>query len=234
MGHRGKGRRLIGAGASVLLVAALMAFHVVARAGADEPRCRSHGADSRERAAMVGGAGLRTVVIGDSWSVGLGLEDLGASWPSRLSGRTRVAGFSGSGLSAGASPCPGASFAERADAALRSPADLVVVQGGLNDFDQPDVAVERGFRRLMRRLAGTPVVVVGPASAPARAEAVPRIDRLLAELSAAYGVRYVATSDLELSYLGDGLHLTAEGHRTFGDAIDARVRGVTPAPPRRP
>ena len=234
MVHRGNLRRVIGAGMGALLVAALMAFHVVGRAGADEPRCRTHQADSRERAAAVAGAGPRTLVIGDSWSVGLGLDDLHASWPSRLAGRTRVAGFSGSGLSAEASPCPSASFAERAGAALDEPTDLVVVQGGLNDFDQADAAVERGFHRLMRRTAGTPVVVVGPALAPARAEAVPRVDRLLAELSAAYGVPYVATSDLELDYLEDGLHLTAEGHLVFGDAVDARVAGVVPARPHRP
>ena len=36
----------------------------------------------------------------------------------------------------------------------------LVVEGGLNDFDQPPAAVRAGFRRLMAELEGHPVVVV--------------------------------------------------------------------------
>jgi acyl-CoA thioesterase-1 len=67
------------------------------------------------------------------------------------------------------------------------------------------------------------VVVVGPASAPARAAQVPRVDRLLRHLSETYGVSYVSTADLELPYLDDRLHLTEKGHRIFGDAVAARI-----------
>lgn len=215
----------------MLLVAALLAFHVAGRAGAGVPACRGHLADARERAAVVRGTGPRTLVIGDSWSVGLGLDDLGGSWPSRLAGRTRVAGFSGSGFSERASACRRASFADRAPAALREPVDLVVVQGGLNDHDQPTVEVTRGFHQLMRVLTDQRVVVVGPATVPSRARSVPRVDRLLAELSAAYGVPYVPTSDLDLPYLEDDLHLTGAGHRAYGDAVAERLARVTPARP---
>ena len=34
---------------------------------------------------------------------------------------------------------------------------------------------------------------------------------------------YVATSDLRLPYLSDRLHLTAEGHVMFGDAVAGRL-----------
>ena len=34
---------------------------------------------------------------------------------------------------------------------------------------------------------------------------------------------YVSTVDLELAYLDDRLHLTPAGHRTFGDAVAARI-----------
>lgn len=233
MVHRGDLRRFVGAGISVLLVAVLLAFHVAGRAGAGVPSCRAHLADAQVRAAVASGTGPRTVVIGDSWSVGLGLDDLGDSWPSRLAGRTEVAGFSGSGFSERASACRGVSFADRAAAAVREPAELVVVQGGLNDHDQPTVEVVRGFHQLMQALAGRRVVVVGPASAPSRARAVPRVDRLLAELSDSYGVPYVPTSDLELPYLHDGLHLTRAGHRTYGDTLVDRLAAVEPATPRR-
>lgn len=214
----------------MLLVAVLMAFHVADRAGAGEPRCRTHLADARERAGVSTGTGASTVVVGDSWSVGLGLDDLAESWPSRLPGPTRVAGFSGSGFSPRASTCSRAAFADRAAAALRPRPGLVVVQGGLNDHDQPDAAVAQGFERLMRTLAGHRVVVVGPAAAPARADAVPRVDRLLARLAAAHDVPYVRTSDLALPYLGDDLHLSPAGHVAFGDAVAQRLDAVIARP----
>lgn len=230
----GNPRRVVGAAVVVLLLAGLMAFHVAERAGAREARCRAHRIDALDRAAVARGLDARTVVLGDSWSVGLGLDDLGDSWPSRLGTPARVAGFSGSGFSHGASGCARVSFADRAAAAVRGGADLVVVEGGLNDFDQTDASVTLGFARLMRVLDGHRVVVVGPARAPSRADAVPRVDRLLARLSAAYEVPYVATSDLDLPYLHDGLHLTAAGHAAFGDAVRERIAEVLPEAPTPP
>ena len=69
-------------------------------------------------------------------------------------------------------------------------------------------------------------MVVGPATAPSRAAAVPRVDRLLRHLSDRYGVAYVSTADLDLPYLDDGLHLTAAGHQAFGDAVAARIAAL--------
>lgn len=201
------------------------------RAGAADP-CQRHRDDAGARARIVTGTGPDVVVIGDSWSVGLGQRDLGDSWPSRLPGRVRVAGFSGSGFSAGASPCARASFAARAAEAVDPGVDVVVVAGGLNDFDQPAEAVDRGFGRLMDVLAGRPVVVVGPARAPARSAAVPKVEALLARLSAEHGVPFVSTSDLSPAYLRDRLHLTRAGHRAYGDEVAARLAEVSPQPPR--
>ena len=79
---------------------------------------------------------------------------------------------------------------------------------------------------MVRALDGRRVVVVGPATAPSRAAAVPRVDRLLARLAAANDVPYVATSDLRLPYLSDRLHLTAEGHVLFGDAVASRLASL--------
>jgi acyl-CoA thioesterase-1 len=75
----------------------------------------------------------------------------------------------------------------------------------------------------MGELEGYRVVVVGPALAPSRAGAVPRVDALLASLAERSGVAYVRTSDLALTYLDDDLHLTSSGHRTFGDAVAAAL-----------
>ncbi len=229
--HRGILRRLTGASVVVLLLAALMGISAADRAGAGGTRCQQHRVDARDRAHLVTGDGSPVLVIGDSWSVGLGQDDPGGSWAGRLPGEVHVAGFSGSGFSAHASGCGRVSFADRASTALATRPALVVVEGGLNDYDQPATAIASGFRDLMADLAGHPVVVVGPADAPSRSRAVPRVDALLARLAQEYGIPYVRTTDLDLAYLDDRLHLTAAGHRQFGDAVAERIAALTPAPP---
>ncbi len=228
-------RRVVGAAAVVTLLAALMAFsmafYVAGTADAGPTRCQQHRLDARERAGTVTGDGQRVLVIGDSWSVGLGQDELTRSWAARLPGRVHVRGFSGSGYSAGASECGAFSFHDRAPTAVGVRPQIVVVQGGLNDYDQPGAAIDRGFRSLMADLAGQRVVVVGPADAPARSGAVPRVEAQLEVLCDLYGVPYVSTVDLELDYLDDRLHLTEEGHRAFGDAVAARLADVSPARP---
>ncbi len=172
--------------------------------------------------------GRRVTVIGDSYSVGLGLDHPEESWPARLVGpldaRVHVDGFSGSGFSARASRCGSVSFAVRAGSAARG-AELVVVEGGLNDVDRPDAEIRAGFERMMTALTGrdADVVVVGPAAAPSRARGVPRVDALLAGLAERHGATYVSMSGLDLPYLADRLHLTAAGHRAFGDAVAAAL-----------
>ena len=99
----------------------------------------------------------------------------------------------------------------------------MVVEGGLNDYNQPSADIRAGFDRLMSQLHGHRVVVVGPPSAPSRAHAVPRVDELLADLSEEYGVAYVRTSGWSLPYLDDRLHLTPAGHRTFGDNVAQEI-----------
>jgi acyl-CoA thioesterase-1 len=207
------------------LVCALVATGILAtRArGAGASRCDRFAAASEKRATMVTGSGARVVVIGDSWSAGLGLDRPVQSWPSRLPGRVHVAAFSGSGFSEHASPCGRVSFADRAPAALAHGADLVVVEGGLNDYDRSRAEIKAGFARVVRLAAAYHTVVVGPAMAPARAKRVPRVDRMLARFAEKYGVEYVSMVDLDLPYLPDRLHLQPAGHRTFGDAVAARI-----------
>lgn len=211
-----------GAALAVLLAGLLTLGVVHGASGAAGGRCEEFAAASAERAREVTGTGERVVVIGDSWSAGLGLDDTGDSWPSRLGGSVHVAAFSGSGFSAAASDCgPRVSFAARAGQAVRAGADLVVVEGGLNDYDRTGAEIRAGFARLMDAVAapGRDVVVVGPPVAPARAGAVPRVDALLDGLADRYGASYVSTTSWRLDYLPDGLHLTEAGHREFGDAV---------------
>jgi acyl-CoA thioesterase I len=208
--------------ASVLVLAALATLTVLlsgGATGADAERCARLALQSQVRERLVSGHGSRTVVIGDSYSVGLGLRDPERSWPSRLPGRVHVYGFSGSGFSRHASGCPDVSYAARANRAMRGGADLVVVEGGLNDTDQPEADLRAGFRALMSGLEGKHVVVVGPPRAPARAAAAIRVDAVLREESARAGVEYVSMTDRYFPYLDDRLHLTPAGHRAFGSIV---------------
>lgn len=223
----------IGVGAVLVMVAFSVQLFVRAE-GEDLARCEKFSQASTARLAADAGPadGRRLVVIGDSWSVGLGLDRPAASWPSRLAAelgaRVHVAGFSGSGFAAFSSPCGRVAFGDRAARALAgsgsgSGGELVVVEGGLNDVDASDASIASGFRRVLREAGDRQVLVVGPASAPARAALVPDVDGLLARLSAQHGVAYLSTTDLDLPYLADGLHLTEAGHRTFGDAVAAAI-----------
>jgi len=211
----------------VALVATLAVGWVTARAGAGDTRCDRFAEASAARAAEVTGSGPDVLVVGDSYAAGLGLDEPADSWPTRLPGRVHVAGFSGSGFSRAASPCGAVSFASRTPDALRgSGARMVVVEGGLNDWDQTPAAITLGFERLVRAVGDRQLVVVGPASAPARERRVPALDALLARLSATHGASYIRTSDLQLGYLDDRLHLTADGHREFGDHVAAQIEAL--------
>jgi acyl-CoA thioesterase-1 len=193
--------------------------------GADAERCARFSTQSQIRERLVTGNGDRIVVIGDSYSVGLGLRDPATSWPSSLPGRTHVFGFSGSGFSEHASPCGPASYADRAPHALRHSADLVVVEGGLNDHDQPASAIRAGFRSLIPYLRGHKVLVVGPPAAPARSDGARRVDAILREECTRAGLDFLSMLGEQLPYLADGLHLTPAGHRAFGRAVARTVAG---------
>lgn len=182
-------------------------------------RCDRFTHQQEARAAAPSGSGEGVVVIGDSWSSGFGLRSPQYSWPVRLPGRVYVDGFPGSGFSAHASGCDQVAYFQRAAADVRRRPALVVVEGGLNDFDQSSADIADGFQRLMRRLHGQHVVVVGPAAAPSRAAAVPRVDRLLAGLSARSRVPYFSTKGLRLTYQPDRLHPDQAGAIAFGDAV---------------
>lgn len=211
--------------AMLTVLAALVVMQVADSAQARRERCDAHRQDSLARARLVTGRGAPVVVVGDSWSVGLGVGGA-ASWPTRLPGEVHVAGFSGSGFSSTASGCGPHSYAVRAARAVPVGTGLVVVEGGLNDTDQSTEAITVGFEALVRTLQAREVarvVVVGPAPAPARADGVARVDRLLRGLAAAAGVTYVSAVDWDLDYLPDRLHPDVAGHREFGDLVAAAL-----------
>jgi len=246
---RGKLRRWAAPTTGLLAALALAGSALLAQSGAaHEARlrptrptfaglCQRFARQSELRQGVVTGSGRRRIaVIGDSYSVGLGLRHPADAWTHWLPGQVRVFGFSGSGFSRTASPCTGASYAERAPEALASRPSLVVVEGGLNDVGQPPHRVLAGFDHLMAELRGQHVVVVGPADAPLRARGARRVDLLLRWACHREGVRYFSMIHDHFRYLGSGLHLTPASHRVFGRDVarDLRRYGSSvPIPLRR-
>ncbi|MET3961262.1 acyl-CoA thioesterase-1 [Marmoricola sp. OAE513] len=182
-------------------------------------RCAKFANDSRARAKVVTGTGSDVVVIGDSYSVGLGLTDPLRAWPEQLPGRLQVFGFSGSGFSHGSSPCGEVAYYQRAPQALRDNGATVVIEGGLNDEFQTTAGIRAGVRRVLAAARGHRVLIVGPAKAPSRAAQAVRIDKILRAAAARSDVGYVSMLDHRFSYLPDRLHLTPAGHRAFGRAV---------------
>lgn len=219
-----RGTALAGAAVAAVIAGVLTLLASGGATGADAEHCARLATQSQARERLVTGRGERVVVIGDSYSVGLGLSNPATSWPSQLPGRVHVFGFSGSGFSTHSSPCARAAYDVRAPRALAAGADLVVVEGGLNDFDQPASAVTTGFRTLMGELRGHHVVVVGPPPAPARTSGAERVDAILRAESARAGVDYVSMIEDHFSYLDDDLHLTPASHREFGDLVAAAIQ----------
>lgn len=219
-------RHLLGlasAGLAALLAAVLLTpIGSGAADGAGAERCTRFSGQSVARQHLVSGHGARTVVIGDSYSAGLGLARPGRSWPRALPGRVHVFGFSGSGFSRGASPCGTVAFDQRAPRALAGDPTLVVVEGGLNDYDRSAQQIRAGLRRLLAEVGDREVLVVGPASAPLRARGAARVDSVLRAEAARSGTPYLSMLGQHFDYLPDRLHLTAAGHREFG-AVVARA-----------
>jgi len=221
------GRHLVGlacAGLAVLLaIVVLTQLGSGAANGTAAGRCARFAEESAARQRVVTGHGAATVVIGDSYAAGLGLAHPTRNWVRRLPGRVHVYSFSGSGFSRGASPCGAVAFDQRAARALELRPALVVIEGGLNDFDRSDAAIRAGFRTLLAQVGDRDVLVVGPAPAPLRADAVARVDAVLRSESARTGTPYLSMLGEHFSYLPDQLHLTAAGHRAFGEVVADRL-----------
>ncbi|HEY9564931.1 MAG TPA: SGNH/GDSL hydrolase family protein [Nocardioides sp.] len=191
--------------------------------------CARFEAQAELRLDAVVGNGPRTVVIGDSWAAGLESRDIGRTWTDQLPGRVTVHAFAGSGFSRTASGCGEAfSYAARAASAPFDEAALVVIEGGLNDFDRPASEITVGFNAVIdqmvaRGVESEEIRVIGPARAPSRAGGAIRVDRLLADLAERRDIAYVSVIDLELDYLDDQLHLTDAGHAMFGSVVQERL-----------
>ncbi len=174
------------------------------------------------------------VILGDSYSSGDLLEKRTDGWAYVLGEAEgwdiRVAGVGYTGY-VNPGPCGSHVFASRISRATMDEPAMLIVQGGLNDWQAKPQDVEAAAGRLLKSVKDLPtVVVVGPPNAPARAEPMPEIDAALARAASAAGRQYISTIGWDLEFLPDGLHLTKAGHAKFASLVAAALPRQQPAP----
>lgn len=185
--------------------------------------CGKIAAESAARNHVVTHNGNRSVVVlGDSYAQGYGLSDQRSSWPSYLPATVAVRSLGGTGFAA--SPC-GPHDAYQYRAANLPAADLVVVEGGLNDVTATDAAIVSGVRATVARTGVTRTVIVGPANAPAWSARAAHVDQVLEQVSHELGIRYVSTYDWPLKFGPDRIHLAPSSHQVFGERVAQAVIG---------
>lgn len=167
------------------------------------------------------------LIIGDSYAQGAYLERSRVdAWPRSLGQlrgwTTYVDGIGGTGFTA-PGPCRDQQFEKRASEAYRVGASVVVIEGGLNDTTAPPPAVEQASVRLLQSLRRVPtVIVVGPASTPARPVSE-ELEAALRGSTLSQGRLFVPARDWRLELQPDRLHPTVEGHRQFAVQLDRNL-----------
>ncbi len=180
-------------------------------------------------------SGDRTIaVLGDSYTQGPGLpggpDD---AWPAALGARLGAevvvdgvgsTGFTTAGLCAPAE----ITYGQRLEADPPD-ADVVVVQGGVNDaiLGRPD-EVAAAAADLLGELADVPtVVVVGPTSAPAADPSkVSTVDDALRKATEDAGRVYVPLRDAGIELLDDQLHPTVPGQQRIAELVAAAIEAA--------
>jgi len=180
--------------------------------------------------------GDRTIaVLGDSYSQGQGLAGPEEAWPAVLGERLDAevvldgvgsTGFTTAGLCAPAE----VSFAQRL-AADPPDADVVVVQGGVNDaiLGRPDAVADAAADLLEELEDVDTVVVVGPVAVPvADASALAAIDAALRQATDDAGRVYVRLLDAGVALLDDFLHPTVAGQQWIAELVAAEIEAADP------
>ena len=181
-------------------------------------------------------SGDRTVaVLGDSYTQGSGLAGPEEAWPTalgeRLGAEVVVDGVGSTGFTtAGLCPPAEITYGQRLDADPPD-ADVVVVQGGVNDalVGRPD-AVAEAAADVLGDLEDVPVVVVvGPALVPtAEASDIATVDGALRQATDDAGRLYVPLLDAGIELLDDGLHPTVAGQQRIAELVAAAIGTADP------
>jgi acyl-CoA thioesterase I len=176
---------------------------------------------------------IPALIIGDSWSAGLGQPDTNvtvATWlAADLGWNARINAFSGSGF-VNASACGDQNYALRTPR-IQVTDRNVLFQGGLNDVNsvgQERKLIHAAAEVVAKAIARAPtaaIILVGPPYVPARSAAlVKAADRDLAAVCRFAGVTYVSTLGWKGDLQPDGLHPSAAGSRSYAAYVAAKLR----------
>lgn len=209
--------------ASVLVVVLAVGGWFAWGAWRDHQRCEAFDALAAEfDTGLLGSGPHRVAILGDSYTEGMELDEPRQSWAATFADHAGAAvsanAASGTGFT-NPGPCERGDFVSRT---IPGPNPLIV-QGGLNDVDASANDVHVAACEVIDRY-GNNVTIVGPPAAPARdRSAVERVDGALAAAADACGADYISTLDWDLDYTDGGLHMTPEGHATFGRMVAGQL-----------
>lgn len=177
----------------------------------------------RDDAQPIGDGETAALILGDSYAQGQYLADPKAeAWSTLVAAplgwTVTVDAVGGTGL-VNDGPCDGQSIEQRAAEIGPAPADIVVIEAGLND--PPDERLGEALRTTIASLAAERVIVIGPVDAPDRDfERASAIDQILAEVSADLDALYVSALLWDtLTFLDDGVHLDPAGHADYASRV---------------
>jgi lysophospholipase L1-like esterase len=179
--------------------------------------------------------------VGDSWTAAFGSQSgRGYAEPAaeRAGWASHVLGISGTGYLQGA---PGRHFAGRIGRAAGTDADVVVVQGSLNDDRSDPSELEPAARATLSDLESavgpdTVVLVIGASHTPGTDRAaIERINDAIGSAAEAVGVRFVDPAEenwndpADPTIWADPIHPNDAGYRLIADHVsdllEESVRG---------
>jgi lysophospholipase L1-like esterase len=185
----------------------------------------------------------RAFFFGDSWTAGK--SAIPGNGYARVVGRalgwtvTVAPGGSGTGYVNSYDPTRSV-YPVRAATLGHIDADIIVLQGGLNDRPGPlakfDGAVEQTVKTLRRESRGAPIVMLGPASFTGKTTVVlSTIDAHEAAVAKRLGIRYISplkqrwinTTNLSTVIDPKTLHPSTVGHAYFGGRVAQALASLT-------
>lgn len=169
----------------------------------------------------------KVVVLGDSYSSGDTLPTRTDAWPYRLPNivdwGVSVNAVGGTGFT-NPGPCGDSAFIARAGMVVATKPAMLIVQGGLNDYQADPTVLRKAVTLFLSRVKDVPrVVLVGPVSAPSRREGAEIVDAVLAQVAAEHHIEYVSTLRWGDPFSAAGLHLTAVGQRAYAAQLAAAI-----------
>jgi lysophospholipase L1-like esterase len=188
-----------------------------------------------------GGEARSVTFIGDSWTRGVGATDLrgyAVLTGERLGWSYHVLGVGGSGYTRRGPGERGSTFGERIDRAVATGADVIVVQGSLNERHSTLAALAPAAVETLTRLRAeaapdTYILVVGAAYNPGTPDArIDGINRAIERAADRAGVPFVDPAaeqwidPADPDLWADSIHPNDTGHRLVADHLELLLLGT--------